>query len=57
MNQLIYSPFGALNQLHRELARVFDEPGYRRFDDDAYEVTNWVPQVDIKEDDIGSVLL
>ena len=27
MSQLIYSPFGALNQLHRELNRVFDDRG------------------------------
>ncbi|XOV87193.1 MAG: Hsp20/alpha crystallin family protein [Pseudomonadota bacterium] len=43
MGQLVYSPFGALNQLHRELARVFDD------EPSNYETGNWVPQVDIKE--------
>ena len=49
MNQLIYTPFGALNQLHRELARAFDEPFTARADDTSYEVSHWAPQVDIKE--------
>lgn len=50
MSQLIYSPFGALDQLHRELNRVFEddrssgEPAF-------YESGNWIPQVDIKEDE------
>ncbi len=43
MGQLVYSPFGALNQLHRELTRVFDE------EPASYESGSWVPQVDIKE--------
>lgn len=48
MSQLMYSPFGALNELHRELNRVFDdrydgqEPTYR-------EEGTWTPQVDITE--------
>lgn len=52
MSQLIYSPFGALNQLQRELNRVFEHRG----DDDEptfFEAGNWVPQVDIKEDENG----
>lgn len=52
MSQLIYSPFGALNQLHRELNRVFEDS--RNPDEPAfYESGNWVPQVDIKEDEHG----
>jgi HSP20 family protein len=54
MSQLIYSPFGALNQLHRELGHVFDggrtyEPA--TYEPATYEASNWVPDVDIKEDD------
>jgi HSP20 family protein len=58
MSQLIYAPFGALNQLHRAFGRAFDD----RTAPDA-EVANdetgaWVPQVDIKEDEQGfSVLM
>lgn len=51
MTQLIYSPFGALNQLHRELNRAFDG----RSRDDASvenEAENWIPHVDIEEDAI-----
>lgn len=50
MSQLIYSPFGALNQLHRELNHAFDD----RANTDGptfFESGNWVPQVDIKEDE------
>jgi len=58
MSQLIYAPFGALNQLHKEFGRAFD---YRAAPD--AEIANnetgaWVPQVDIKEDEQGfSVLM
>ncbi|HKI74303.1 MAG TPA: Hsp20/alpha crystallin family protein [Pseudomonadales bacterium] len=52
MSQLVYSPFGALNQLHRELNRVFDH--YTPEDEPtSYETGNWVPQVDIREDNEG----
>ena len=50
MSQLIYSPFGALNQLHRELNRVFDDRGSSD-EPTFFEAGNWVPQVDIKEDE------
>ncbi|MCB1691998.1 MAG: Hsp20/alpha crystallin family protein [Pseudomonadales bacterium] len=49
MSQLIYSPFGALNQLHRELSRVFTDDG--RYEPASYESTNWSPQVDIHEEE------
>jgi len=52
MSQLIYSPFGALNQIHRELSRVFDEEG-RPTEPTFYEAGSWVPQVDIKEEETG----
>jgi len=63
MNQLIYSPFSALNQLHRELGRVFDDTTtaeqaqetnqYSNF----YNTAAWIPQVDIKEDEQGFSVL
>ncbi|MEX2326202.1 MAG: Hsp20/alpha crystallin family protein [Pseudomonadales bacterium] len=53
MNQPIYSPFGALNQLHRELSRAFDDPVAGRGNETPYEATNWLPQVDICEDEAG----
>lgn len=49
MSQLIYAPFGALNQLHRELARVFNDES--RYEPTSYETANWIPQVDIQEND------
>ena len=49
MNQLIYSPLRSLNELHRELSRVFTED---RFLPSAhsYDEGNWTPHVDIKEE-------
>ncbi|MBD3647440.1 MAG: Hsp20/alpha crystallin family protein [Pseudomonadales bacterium] len=50
MSQLMYSPFGALNELHRELNRMFDDryPGQEA----AYhEEATWTPQVDITENE------
>jgi len=52
MSQLIYSPFGTLNQLHRDLNRVFDER-YNASEPSAYDAGNWVPHVDIREDEQG----
>lgn len=49
MNQLVYSPFRALNGLHRGLGRVFDEP-YTSQETSSYEEGNWTPYVDIKEE-------
>lgn len=45
------SPFTALNELHKELGRVFDNRhGFIR-EPIAYAGSNWTPQVDIKESD------
>ena len=52
MSQLIYSPFAVQVVQCRELNRVFDD--YRNPEEPAfYESGNWVPQVDIKEDESG----
>jgi len=51
MSQLIYSPFTALNQLHRELGRVFDDGAAFPADDNPLGRNAWVPQVDISEDE------
>lgn len=48
MNQLIYSPLRSLNELHRELGRVFDDRVFTPTST-SYEEGNWTPQVDIKE--------
>lgn len=50
MSQLMYSPFGALNELHRELNSIFDDPYRTSQEGIAYEQGGWVPQVDIRED-------
>ncbi len=55
MSQIL--PFRALNEIHRELSRVFDNrPGYTR-EPIAYSSTNWSPQVDIKETDTEFTVL
>lgn len=58
MSQLIYAPFGALNQLHREFDRAFDERTAPHAEVANDEAGVWVPLVDIKEDEQGfSVLM
>ena len=49
MSQLL--PFGALNEIHRDLSRMFDNRS--RYEPDTYETANWSPRVDIKEDDLA----
>ena len=48
MSQL--TSFGALNELHRELGRMFDN-GYINREPSPYTASNWAPQVDITESD------
>ncbi|MDH5737215.1 MAG: Hsp20/alpha crystallin family protein [Gammaproteobacteria bacterium] len=48
MNQLIYSPLRSLNELHRELSRVFEDRHYQP-GTTSYEEGNWTPHVDIRE--------
>lgn len=50
MSQLIYSPFGALNQLHQDLNRVFEDR-FTTKEPASYDAGNWVPGVDIREED------
>lgn len=43
------SPFNALNELHKELGRMFDyRYGFSR-EPVTFSGTNWTPQIDIKE--------
>lgn len=46
-----YEPWGLLNQLNRELSRIY-EPGKDNIDEDSnVTASNWVPTVDIKEEE------
>lgn len=57
MNIMRYEPWGLVNQLQNEVNRMFE--GRRGYwpDDDASVVTmDWVPSVDIKEEDNQFVL-
>lgn len=49
MNQLVYSPFRALNGLQRQLGRTFDDQN-TGLETSSYEEGNWTPHVDIKEE-------
>ena len=63
MSQLMYSPFSALDQLHRELGRVFaDTPSASQAQEtnqygNFYNTAAWLPQVDIMEDESGFSVL
>jgi HSP20 family protein len=51
MSQLL--PFDALNEIHRELSRVFDNRHGYLHEPVAYKTTDWSPAVDIRETDTG----
>ena len=57
MSQFIYSPFSALNQLHRELGRVFDDNTALSQDSSPLGRNAWIPQVDITEDANGFTVM
>ena len=63
MSQLMYSPFSALDQLHRELGRVFaDTPSASQAQEtnqygNFYNTAAWLPQVDIMQDESGFSVL
>ena len=47
------STFHALNDLHRELSRVFDDRPLFRYESVDNNSSNWRPQVDIRENEDG----
>jgi HSP20 family protein len=53
MTMIRYQPWGlpsnVMNQLHRELNRMFDAPA-GNFDGNDAVATDWVPSVDVKEE-------
>lgn len=53
MSMVRYQPFGLLNQLHREMDRAFGLPGQA---DDETATSDWLPAVDIKEEENAFVI-
>jgi len=53
MNQI--SPFAALNEIHRELGRVFDNR--RGYTQEPAASAKWAPLVDIRETDTAFIVL
>jgi HSP20 family protein len=45
-----YEPFGVLNQLQREVNRMFDHTGGRE-ENSALTASDWIPEVDVREED------
>ena len=50
MNMIRYEPWGLMNRLHRDLDQLF-ATRYGTDQDEPATVADWVPAVDIKEDD------
>ena len=50
MNMIRYEPWGLMNRLHRDLDQLF-ATRYGADQDEPATVADWVPAVDIKEDD------
>lgn len=59
MTLMRYEPWSLMNQLQKEVNRLFDNrlTGEQRGDDSVIETSQWVPAVDIKEESNGFVLL
>jgi len=51
MNVIRYEPWGVLNRLHQDVDRLFSARLLRPETEDAAELSDWVPAVDIKEED------
>jgi HSP20 family protein len=51
-----YEPWSLVNRLHRDLDRLFTNPNYASGDDSQSAVVDWVPAVDIREEDREFVL-
>ena len=45
-----YEPFNVLNQLQREVNRLFETGRYRDSEENGVVASDWVPNVDIKEE-------
>lgn len=46
-----YDPFNVLNQLQREVNRLFDTSRFGNEETDGVSASDWVPAVDIREED------
>lgn len=46
-----YEPWGLLNQLYKDLEKVYTQPGHSMDEDTTVATSAWVPAVDIKEDE------
>ncbi|MBU6509935.1 MAG: Hsp20/alpha crystallin family protein [Gammaproteobacteria bacterium] len=51
MNLIRYEPWGLVNQLQGEVNRLFDHGYFDRDRDSGVTASDWVPAVDIKEED------
>lgn len=55
MNMIRYQPWRSINDLHNEVNRLFDNP-VTRLPEDGTTVCDWVPSVDVREEDNRFVL-
>lgn len=55
MNVVRYEPWALMNRLSRDLERIFNAP-YERGDESSGSVADWIPAVDIQEEDQQFVL-
>lgn len=56
MSTVRYEPWTLVNRLHRDLDRLFTGPAYAGNDESQSAVVDWVPAVDIREEDREFVL-
>jgi len=56
MAMMRYEPFEGINQLQREINRLFESPGYRGNGETGLSASDWAPAVDIREEPDAFVL-
>ena len=51
MNVIRYNPWGLMDRLHRDVDRLYSARLLSEQDDETGEIGNWIPAVDIKEEE------
>lgn len=56
MNNVVYRPLAPFGGLHRNLSSIFDDRFFPVSEATSYDATDWVPRVDIREEENSFVV-
>ena len=57
MNNVAYRSLAPIGGLHRNLSRIFDDRFFPVSEATSYDATDWVPRVDIREEEGGFIVV